>query len=805
MQYLRRALLLWLNFIIIGLGILSVQPAHAFQASSTQYFFPKAQDSLSRSTQSPPIDQKNIVRFPASVWMPATPNQDHFGFSHSHVLLKISGKPSQIPTILAIDNRYLSFVRVYTSNDSSHRDKTKGKDKEVEKLEKPLMQLKPSFSLGFKSAKNFRIPSETKTIYIEAKSNSALIIPVNFMASEQAEIQTTSATWSLGIFFGLAFFALLICGFYSCILRQKALGLICLFILSLVLYVVSKSNLHLITTLPLHYFSQAYIQLGLLTLVAICALYIQLHSNEHIVSEVPNEKIHTLFHASLLLIIGPVIGYFAIDNDWFRITAFKILHLPSLILAFIITSIASSVSHKRYPEQGYLLLAWLFMGSSLILEGSEFLGIQHKSLVNIASLPELSGLFLSFTVIFLTFWVLNHSALVQKERIEAIQILFEGLANKNKDLEINHARSSDLAQEIYRDIERPLLTIKDIIQSDSNQHFIQASLEDQLQPLHENLQKLTLLSQDLNHTIHAQHVPFHLYQMLERIPLAFQQRAAAHHVAIHLEIDQQLPEEARGDQSLLYKAMLLIIEHRLQELHHGSIRVYVSRDNDARSPQVHVKVRIEDSGTPYDKAAIDQFWSHSPTLGSQDFQLILAKDMIFAMGGEFKISHEPGIGNCFTARVILEKVSQQHTTSHSETDQDPNSMNTSRSLAIHTPYRGQHALIMTSRSDHHKLKNLLQQLGFYIHQANSPDEASSILVVEFIDVFFTDIPREMDILQYKENARQINPNPKLSVIFLGESTDVDALKHAISETLQVLIEMELVPLELALIASTQTG
>ena len=62
----------------------------------------------------------------------------------------------------------------------------------------------------------------------------------------------------------------------------------------------------------------------------------------------------------------------------------------------------------------------------------------------------------------------------------------------------------------------------------------------------------------------ARHIVFNLHQLLEKIPTAFAQQAVAAHVTITLETDQGLPEYVCGDQSLLYKSLLLIIEHRLQ-------------------------------------------------------------------------------------------------------------------------------------------------------------------------------------------------------------------------------------------------
>jgi hypothetical protein len=270
-----------------------------------------------------------------------------------------------------------------------------------------------------------------------------------------------------------------------------------------------------------------------------------------------------------------------------------------------------------------------------------------------------------------------------------------------------------------------------------------------------------LLGQDLQHSLRAQSISFNLHALFNRIPLSFKQKASDQNIQIHLKVDQLLPINATGDQSLLYKALLLIVEHRLQELNYGVIRIFATRANDPRSPQIHLKVRLEDSGTPFNQDAIDQIWNHSPTLGSHDFQLILVRDMILAMGGEFRVSHDPIAGNCFHIQVILERSSQDDESSH-ETQN-------AGSLVSH-PRKGQpkHALLYQKFDTAQPSLGLnLKELGMKTHDTSNLQEVASTLFIEKPDVVFFEVNNAQDCDRVINNLQKIPDLSNLPVICLS--------------------------------------
>lgn len=686
-----------------------------------------------------------LKQIPASAWTLAEKNNDHYGLKNKKIFIKMNTDHFTKNNVLAIEDRHLTEIKVQAVN--------KENDSQV--------ILNPTMSVGFRSARFYSIPQETTNIYIIAQTSGAMIMPYKFINKSQADLWLLSSVWSLGIFFGIAFISLLICSFQYLVLKQKSLGLVSFLVISISLYIISKSNLSYITDFPIHYFNHPGAQVILLSLIAISALYAQFFSDDHLVSKEPSTTLSKLFKAAFILILTPLLGYIFVQNEHFRLSAFQIIHLPSLVLAFIIAAIASSLSHKRNLEQGYLLLTWLFLGASMIIEGGEFLGMSYSLLLPLENLISLPGIFYSISLIFLSFWSMNHSSMVQKLRTEAIQNLFDGMTEKNRALEINYARTSDMAQEIYKDIREPTKHIIQIINSEYAHLPDDNELTTHLVPLEKSLRKLMLLGQDLQQSISAQNVPFKLPTLFNRILLSFKQRATDQNVQINLDIDESLPTYASGDQALLLKTLLLIAEHRLQDLSHGTIRIYVSRSNDPRSPQIHLKIRIEDSGVPFNKESLNELWSHSPTLGSHDFQLLLARDMVLAMGGEFTVYHDPVAGNCFYLQVILERT-------HNPQDTLSSSNNSSKEIAINFTATKQALLFQEFNTTPPTLSTHLKELKVKVHKADTSQEAASTVIIEKPNFIFFEVNTHEELTTAIKNIKHIAHSNNIPLICISK-------------------------------------
>lgn len=686
------------------------------------YFAPSS--GPNSSIQVNQFSGKVVSNIPSSAWEPAVNGQSHFGFQNQAIILKLKVPPGTAGSqVLSLHTRYLEKVVVHSRIITSHQDKATIID-----------NLSSMDGIGFSSKKFFKIPDNTQELYIIAIAKGPLIVPLDILSDAQAQHWRMGSIWALGIFFGLVFFAILKCAFQYQILKQSSIAVVCFFILILALYVGSQSGLHHLSSLPLHYLENLAVQICLLCALAIAALYIQLYSHTRLGAEAPSKTLSYLFQSSIILILTPLIAYaFIIDMD-IKLTIFQVMHLPAIVLAFLIAAIASSVAHKRHPEQGYLLLTWLFSGVGIMFEGAIFFNVDHTRLLPVADISDLPSIFYSLTIIFICFWAMTHESIVYRARIEALQVLFDKITQKNKTLEINHARFSDLAQNIFKEIKLPADKIVQALQLAESLSQALNYITPHKATLNEALRKLTLLNQDLSQSLSPQQLIFELHSLLARLPLTFQQRARAHGVHIQLEIDQYLPAQAKGDQSLLYKALILIIEHRLSDLRHGSIHIVCKRANDARSPQVHLAISIIDSGTEFDRDSIDRFWSSSPTLGSHEFQLILARDMIIAMGGEFAIEFDPNQGNNFSIRVKLEKVVTNHA---------PTTNNTGKQIkAFNSGAQGKHALIITEhRQTLEPLLSQLAQQGIQRHVAQNIQEAIAILLIEKIDVILLDVDR----------------------------------------------------------------
>jgi len=550
---------------------------------------------------------------------------------------------------------------------------------------------------------------------------------------------------SSDFFYGSCLLALLVGFFQSIVIKQAALRLVCFFIVCFSLYtLVDKGFIPPIETL-LHGALHPLIQPSLLSLTAIIAIHIQLYSDDYILTTTKALGLARLNKVISALILIPMLSAFVLPDPQLHSSLFTRLHLPSIAMAFIIAAISAVCSLKNHTEQRYLLIAWLCFGCNSILKIVSINNLvdQSKPLIVfiIKDGPAALGL---FGIISLTLWVLHYSATLQKNRSRALQEIFDTLADKNRQLEINHARAADLAQNTYTALSQPT---QELIASLENLTSI-AELRNKTLHLKDNLQEtavnLVLLSQEASKSIPSQSTYFHLVGLLERLPLSFQQRLAQKKVQIILKMSENLTEYAKGDQSLLYKALLLIIEHRLDDLNQAQIHIECVQLNDPRSPKIALEITIQDSGLAYSSSAIDTFWNYSPTLGSHDFKLILASDMIFAMGGNFTISKTATKTNLFIIQISLERASPL---------QSENLDNTAtQHPSFIMPIKCTNVLVIEPEPKTRQLlSNYLKQLGIHSQSVTTIDTAISILIIEPIDlIFISNLLESSTIAQLKK-------------------------------------------------------
>ncbi|HBF09646.1 MAG TPA: hypothetical protein DDW29_15445 [Gammaproteobacteria bacterium] len=681
---------------------------------SFSYIFPQLTSS------SPSSIQKFIDNDIGNTWKTSDPFQGYYGFTHQDVLIQL--KNTEHLKSLIIQDRYIKKLKVFERLGTSDL-----KEVNHENIESLLSQ------------KIYTLSGPTKKIYIYAKpfSHGPLSLPIEYIDGTST-LQITSGLGT-GIYLGFGLLANLICAVISLHYKHIPLALITLSLGCILMYRLSAGHLLNLFIPGQLQLNTPLFQANLLTAIAIMAIYIQANSPKHIFRSYKKFYNPYIFNIIALVIVLTQLAIMLIPLQSFRTAAFIYILLPALLFSFSASVYASAKAFKKHAEQGLLLLSWLAITTAFLTEVSFLFGMDHSAIIPLVSLKHLPTLLYLVSMICLTFWVIQHNEQIQRLKKKNLQDMIDQLILKNKNMEINQARATDLAKDIYSQLRKPIQDIMRLAHSSrdiTREEFFIASSH-----LEEHFKKMTILSQDLTQALEPQLIAFNLKQLIERLPVQLKDIINDHKLQLTLEYDQLLPEFAKGDQSLLHKALLLILEHRIKSLFNGHIRIQCTRLNDARAPSIHLKIRIEDNGAAYEQSVIDQFLDKTPKMISSDFQLILARDMIQAMAGDMSI-HQEEHGNVFTCRLTLGIAKPPQAAQKSSIGQ---ALTISNARFSHL-----HALIISPQThDKLTLESTLNAMGIVSHTARNAQDALTTLMVENIHIIYLNLEMSQGLEIYK--------------------------------------------------------
>ncbi len=166
---------------------------------------------------------------------------------------------------------------------------------------------------------------------------------------------------------------------------------------------------------------------------------------------------------------------------------------------------------------------------------------------------------------------------------------------------------------------------------------------------------MELINQVLDHSkieaggLRLERIAFDFPAEIEAVMSIVTERATAKGLDFIASIADDLPRYVEGDPTRLRQILINLLANAVKFTEHGSVELRVAREDG----RIHFSVR--DSGIGMDEAALARLFkpfsqaddSVTRKFGGTGLGLMIAKDLIDAMGGELEVESAPQVGSCF--------------------------------------------------------------------------------------------------------------------------------------------------------------
>jgi signal transduction histidine kinase/DNA-binding response OmpR family regulator len=166
---------------------------------------------------------------------------------------------------------------------------------------------------------------------------------------------------------------------------------------------------------------------------------------------------------------------------------------------------------------------------------------------------------------------------------------------------------------------------------------------------------MELINQVLDHSkieaggLKLERIVFDFPAEIEAVMSIVTERATTKGLAFVASVADDLPRYVEGDPTRLRQILINLLANAVKFTEQGSVELRVAREDG----RIHFSVR--DSGIGMDQAALARLFkpfsqaddSVTRKFGGTGLGLMIAKDLIDAMGGELEVESAPQVGSCF--------------------------------------------------------------------------------------------------------------------------------------------------------------
>jgi signal transduction histidine kinase/ligand-binding sensor domain-containing protein/DNA-binding response OmpR family regulator len=358
-----------------------------------------------------------------------------------------------------------------------------------------------------------------------------------------------------------------------------------------------------------------------------------------------------------------------------------------------------------------------------------------RLLLAVAALGGLSGLF----------WLRIQAVERQRQRLEVqVQERTQELRQAMQDLEqardaaeaASRAKSAFLAN-MSHEFRTPLNAILGFTQILSRDRRLPPDQREEVQIIHRSSEHLLGLINDVldmskieagRTTLNRR--AFNLHRLLAGLEEMFALRAEAKGLALRLDLGPEVPRYVWGDDGKLRQVLMNLLGNAVKFTPRGEVwlRARVvdgSPGAEAPSPQVTLRLAVEDSGPGIDPEEVPQLFvpfaqAHSGRQSQEGTGLGLAISQQFVrlMGAEIQVRSRLGMGSCFSFDLPLESAGA------GDLEQPP----PTRRVAGLAPGQPTYRLLVVDDQEANRrlLVRLFEPLGFEVRQAANGQEALEV-------------------------------------------------------------------------------
>lgn len=152
-----------------------------------------------------------------------------------------------------------------------------------------------------------------------------------------------------------------------------------------------------------------------------------------------------------------------------------------------------------------------------------------------------------------------------------------------------------------------------------------------------------------------ENIPFDLLALVDAVKSMTSQQAAAKGLVFEAIVAPDLPRHIVGDAIRLRQILLNLLANAIKFTEHGVVTLCLAADDG----MLHFSVR--DTGVGMDEATRSRLFqafaqadeSVARKFGGTGLGLLIARDLLQAMGGEIEVESATGVGSCFWGRLPL--------------------------------------------------------------------------------------------------------------------------------------------------------
>lgn len=251
-----------------------------------------------------------------------------------------------------------------------------------------------------------------------------------------------------------------------------------------------------------------------------------------------------------------------------------------------------------------------------------------------------------------------------------------------------------------------------------------------------------------------EHIPFDLWNVLERIEGLMAERASSKGLRLTVQKPADLPRDLVGDPLRLGQVLLNLVSNAVKFTETGEVRVQVEAvEQDVGG--VQLRFAVHDTGIGIKPAQMTRLFkaftqadsSTTRRFGGTGLGLTISKELVNLMGGELGAWSEPGKGSCFSFVLKLGRAPPDWRSPPMETVDSQSALKGARLLVV-----DDNAINLEVASE------MLRQAGALVSTAGNGREALAQLALGEFDAVLMDL--QMPVMDGYTATKRIREQPQ---------------------------------------------